>query len=192
MGAPKGWRRRAQVSTIAAGVALLGAGVTAIAAIPAVASQTNNTSITYQVSPIAINSHLGKVASSQFPTPAECIASAGLACYTPSILHTAYEVPWTIGSSAAWAGTGESVAIIDAYGSPTIASDLATFDSTFGLPPATLKIYYPDGKPSFNINSANEVGWAEETSLDVQTVHDLAGRDHQPRGGLQCRRQRTQ
>ncbi len=174
MGTPKGWRRRAQVSTIAAGVALLGAGVTAIAAIPAVASQTNNTSITYQVSPIAINSHLGKVASSQFPTPAECIASAGLACYTPSILHTAYQVPWTIGSNGALAGTGESIAIIDAYGSPTIASDLATFDGTFGLPPATLNIYYPDGKPSFNINSANEVGWAEETSLDVQTVHDLA------------------
>lgn len=36
-------------------------------------------------------------------------------------------------------------------------------------------MYYPDGKPAYNpLQHAGEIGWAEETSLDVQTVHDLA------------------
>ncbi len=98
--------------------------------------------------------------------------SGGRGRQTPAILHTAYQIPWTINGQLA--GTGETVVIVDAYGSPTVASDLATFDSTFGLPAAHLNVSYPDGKPSFNPNSANEVGWAEETSLDVQTVHSLA------------------
>ncbi len=72
------------------------------------------------------------------------------------------------------AGTGQTVVIVDAFGSPTVASDLATYSREFGLPPATLNIYYPGGKPSFDLSNSNEVGWAEETSLDVQTVHGLA------------------
>ncbi len=139
---------------------------------PADAGQANTASITYQVSPIAINSNLGRVSASSFPTPGECVQTAGLACYTPAIFHTAYQIPWTIKGQLA--GTGETVVIVDAYGSPTVASDLATFDNTFGLPPANLNVFYPGGKPTFNPNSANEVGWAEETSLDVQTVHSLA------------------
>ncbi|MDA8103480.1 MAG: S53 family peptidase [Nitrospiraceae bacterium] len=150
--------------------ALLVSGM--VAASPAEAGQANTSSIIYQVRPIAINSHLGKVNPSNFPSPGECVKADGLACYTPAILHTAYQIPWTINGQLA--GTGETVVIIDAYGSPTVVSDLATFDSTFGLPAAHLNVFYPDGKPSFNPNSANEVGWAEETSLDVQTVHSLA------------------
>jgi subtilase family serine protease len=107
-------------------------------------------------------------------TPGQCVALSGVACYTPTVLHTAYNVPWTINGQLA--GTGESVAIIDAYGSPTVASDLATFDDEFDLPPANLHVWYPLGRPTYNPRQdhGEETGWAEETSLDVQTVHDLA------------------
>lgn len=66
-------------------------------------------------------------------------------------------------------GTGQTIAIVDAYGSPTAANDLAVFSTAFGLPAAQLKVYYPSGKVN-NLNS----GWALETSLDLQWAHAIA------------------
>ncbi len=65
-------------------------------------------------------------------------------------------------------GAGQTIAIVDAYGSPSLANDLKTFCTAFGLPQATLAIYYPQGKPRANS------GWALETSLDVQWAHAIA------------------
>ena len=65
-------------------------------------------------------------------------------------------------------GAGQTIAIVDAYGSPSLANDLKTFSTAFGLPQATLAIYYPQGKPAANS------GWALETSLDVQWAHAIA------------------
>ncbi len=65
-------------------------------------------------------------------------------------------------------GAGQTIAIIDAYGSPSLANDLKVFSTTFGLPQATLAIYYPQGRPAINS------GWALETSLDVQWAHAIA------------------
>jgi subtilase family serine protease len=136
------------------------------------AATGNTSAIVYTVHPLAVQAS-SSLAASGF-APGACIATAGLACYGPQIFHTAYQVPWTVNGQLA--GTGEKVAIIDAYGSPTIAQDLATYDSEFGLPAANLHIYYPNGKVTFNPTAQNglEIGWAEETSLDVETVHDLA------------------
>ena len=61
--------------------------------------------------------------------------------------------------------------IVVAYGSPTVGNDLGTFDRAFGLPNPTLKVYYPQGRPSRSDNS-----WALETSLDVQWAHAIAPR----------------
>jgi subtilase family serine protease len=67
------------------------------------------------------------------------------------------------------------VCIIDSYGSPTLVSDLKTFDAGYGLPdPPSIKQLAPLGSVSFNPNDATQVGWAEETSLDVQWSHALA------------------
>src|ERR1039457_6486395 len=65
-------------------------------------------------------------------------------------------------------GTGQTIAIIDAYGSSSIQNDLNTFCSDFGIAPATVTIAYPQGKPLSN------AGWAEETSLDVELAHAIA------------------
>ncbi len=65
-------------------------------------------------------------------------------------------------------GSGETIAIIDAYGSPSISSDVSTFDSAFGLPAINLQIVHPFGKVSRN------AGWALETSLDVEWAHAMA------------------
>lgn len=84
--------------------------------------------------------------------------------YTPLQIKTAYGI-----NSTSYTGAGETVAIIDAYGSPTIQSDLNTFDSQFSLPSANVTIAYPDGTPN-----KTDSGWALETSLDVEWVHALA------------------
>ena len=65
-------------------------------------------------------------------------------------------------------GSGETIAVIDAYGSPSISSDVKTFDSAFGLPAINLQIVQPFGKVSRNS------GWALETSLDVEWAHAMA------------------
>ncbi len=87
--------------------------------------------------------------------------------YTPSQIIAAYGISGT--------GAGQTVAIVDACGSSTIAADLSAFSSAYGLPAATLNIIpmsgqYNDCQPG----SANAVGWGFETSLDVQWVHALA------------------
>lgn len=66
-------------------------------------------------------------------------------------------------------GTGETIAIIDAYGSPTINNDLQSFDTRFNLPQANFNVVYPTGKPQ-NTNAS----WALETSMDVEWAHALA------------------
>lgn len=65
-------------------------------------------------------------------------------------------------------GAGQTIAIIDAYGSPTLANDLKIFSTTFGLQQATLAVYYPQGKPASNS------GWALETTLDAEWAHAIA------------------
>ncbi len=169
------WRGPRRTCAAAAAAALVGGaalvGSTVASSSAAAAASAGTGSIVYQVRPIAIQASASTSAAGL--TPGACIASVGLACYDPQILHQAYQVPWTIDGAAA--GTGEQVAIVDAYGSPTVALDLATFDAAFGLPPADLHVYHPDGQPTYNPRQvAGETGWAEETSLDVQTVHDLA------------------
>jgi subtilase family serine protease len=84
--------------------------------------------------------------------------------FSPAQIRKAYGV-----DQLSYTGAGQTVAIVDAYGSPTIQSDLATFDSQFGLSAANLTIAYPNGQPK-----QTNAGWALETSLDVEWVHALA------------------
>jgi hypothetical protein len=69
-------------------------------------------------------------------------------------------------------GNGQTIAIIDAYNDPNIASDLATFDSTFGLaaPPSFTKV----GQSGGALPTATNQGWGSETSLDVEWAHAMA------------------
>lgn len=65
-------------------------------------------------------------------------------------------------------GAGQTIAIVDAFGSPTIQKDLDTFSRTFGLPTTTVQIFTPEGAPGL------DSGWALETSLDVEWAHAMA------------------
>ena len=107
-------------------------------------------------------------------TTAECEQSLHIACYNPAQVQRAYNLPALY--SRGITGKGATIVIVDPYGSPTIARDLRTFDSAEGVPnPPSLRIIRPAGKvPAFNPNNANMVGWASETTLDVEWAHTIA------------------
>jgi len=88
--------------------------------------------------------------------------------YNPAQFTTAYGV----GNNA----SGQTIAIVDAYDDPNIASDLATYDSTWGLNkcsngscPFFTKVNQTGGTSY----PRSDHGWALEISLDVQIVHAI-------------------
>ena len=110
------------------------------------------------------------------PTTAFCLANLHRHCYQPFQLVNAYDLAPL--HNAGIDGRGETILIVDSFGSPTIAADLQKFDQTFGLPdPPSFQIRQDAGPvPPFDPTAFNgdELGWAAETSLDVEWSHVFA------------------
>jgi subtilase family serine protease len=108
------------------------------------------------------------------PTDAQCRTHTGFPCYSPHEISQAYGVTPLLNSG--FTGKGQSIVIIDSFGSPTIQHDLHVFDQGYGLPdPSSFQILAPLGTVPFNPQkNPNQVGWAFETSLDVEWAHALA------------------
>jgi hypothetical protein len=71
-------------------------------------------------------------------------------------------------------GTGETIAIIDAYNDPNLVSDLHTFDQKFGLSDPSLTVVNQTGGSTLPPNDTSPWVWAEEMSLDVEWSHAIA------------------
>jgi uncharacterized repeat protein (TIGR01451 family) len=68
-------------------------------------------------------------------------------------------------------GTGETIAIVDAYDDPNAASDLHQFDLQFNLPdPVLTKVNQTGGTRLPQPNT----GWAVEIALDIEWAHAIA------------------
>jgi len=117
--------------------------------------------------------HVGHVEKAP-PTTADCEAAFAVACYQPRQIQQAYNLPPLYRQRVT--GKGKTIVLVDSFGSPTIKGDLSTFDKAFGLPaPPSLKMIQPAGKvPAFNPSSADMIGWAGETTLDVEYAHTIA------------------
>jgi len=107
-------------------------------------------------------------------TTAECEQSFHIACYNPAQLQQAYGLNALY--SRGITGKGATIVIVEPYGSPTIASDLRAFDRAENVPnPPSLRIIKPAGKvPHYNPDNPDMVGWASETTLDVEYAHAIA------------------
>jgi len=92
--------------------------------------------------------------------------------FTPQQFRDAYGVTPLLNEG--FTGKGQTVVVIDSYGSPTLQDDLNTFDQQYNLPPITLQILAPLGTKQFDPNNTDMAGWAGETSLDVQVIHSIA------------------
>ncbi len=86
--------------------------------------------------------------------------------FGPADLQSAYALP------SSTVGSGQTVAIVDAFNDPAAASDLAVYRSQFGLPACTVasgcfrQVNQTGGTSLPKTNN----GWAEEESLDVDMV----------------------
>jgi subtilase family serine protease len=87
--------------------------------------------------------------------------------YNPPDLQSAYKLP------SSTAGSGQTVAIVDAYDDPNAASDLNVYRSQFGLPrlgtggPTFTKVNQSGVVGNYPLRNA---GWGEEISLDLDMV----------------------
>ncbi|MHB1912220.1 MAG: S53 family peptidase [Acidimicrobiales bacterium] len=108
-------------------------------------------------------------------------SSTTLSGYGPTDLQSAYGLT----SASGLSGGGKTVAIVDAYDDPNVASDLAQYRFTESLPPlcgtpysdlyaaaATVPTCVGDFTRAYASGSqpSNNTGWAEEISLDVDMV----------------------
>jgi subtilase family serine protease len=113
-------------------------------------------------------------ALSALPASTTAAAAGG---YTPAQIRTAYAMDQISFSGVIGDGTGQTIAIIDAFNDPNIQADLRTFDAAFGIADTTLTVESQTGSttalprtdPARRGNS-----WAVETSLDVEWAHAIA------------------
>src|SRR5882757_2624303 len=92
--------------------------------------------------------------------------------YTPSQVRGAYGV-----TNSGETGANQTVAIVDAYASPTIKSDANQFATVVGDNPFTAGQFkqYKAGPYSLaGPNQCDAAGWYGEETLDVQSVHGMA------------------
>ncbi len=108
--------------------------------------------------------------------------------YTPAELRTAYGDDDIRFSSVAGDGSGQTIAIIDAYDDPDFvdtgpgfsSSDLAKFDQKFGLPdpPSFIKLNEYGGGSLPGVDPAgagnSQGNWEVEEALDVEWAHAMA------------------
>jgi len=95
--------------------------------------------------------------------------------YTPAQLRAIYKTSPT-------SGTGQTVAIVDAYASPTITTDVNTYSRYVGEPTLTagqLTDISPN-RSTFTDKAAcgTAAGWQGEQTLDVEAVHAVTPAAH--------------
>jgi subtilase family serine protease len=105
-------------------------------------------------------------------------------CYDPYQMRHAYGIDALI--SAGYTGKGKTIIIVDSFQAPNIVSQLNTFDTFYGLAglnglgnpydPSLGKFTQiaPNGLTPFDQTNDDQVGWAQEISLDVLWAHAIA------------------
>ena len=119
-------------------------------------------------------------------------APAGSVAYTPAQIRSAYGInALSAGLAIPFDGTGQTIAIVDAYDDPSIDPALNMFDSQFGLSAAGPSLYEQYGPASSFLTVLNQAGlptslpgtdpagagtnnWEVEESLDVEWAHAIA------------------
>ena len=99
--------------------------------------------------------------------------------FTPSQIQTAYGISAISLGSVAGTGSGQTIAIVDAYEDPNIVGDTAAFSTQFDL-----QQFNVPGGPTLTVlnqtggvtppTASGTTGWSQEESLDVEWAHAIA------------------
>ena len=113
-------------------------------------------------------------------------ATSGPTGTTPAQIRQAYGFTGITFQNGAVAGdgSGTTIAIVDAFNDPNVASDLDAFDKQFGTAATGPTLYQQYGPTSsfFKVVNqsggtslpASDSGWSEEIALDVEWAHAIA------------------
>ncbi len=119
-------------------------------------------------------------------------APTGTVAYDPAQIRTVYGIDaLSAGVSTPLDGTGQTIAIVDAYDDPSIFPALDAFDSQFGLTATGPSLYQQYGPASTFLTVLNQAGqatslpgsdpngpgtdnWEVEEALDVEWTHAIA------------------
>jgi subtilase family serine protease len=112
-------------------------------------------------------------------------------CYGPQQIRDAYGVNGVapLASGMPNYGQGQTIVLVDAYGSPTAAADLRHFHDTFfpALPQPNFQQVFPQGNPQYHNNCTNSQGlsgpcaaanWSGEATLDIEWAYSIAPEAH--------------
>jgi subtilase family serine protease len=144
----------------------------AAAATLAMSGASQRVTATVRAHPLA-QGHISLLTLKDPPSTTTCQTLAGISCYNPHQFQKHYNLAPLFAQGLN--GAGRTIVIVDSFGSPTVQHDLDVFDSTYNLPPADLTVYAPVGAiPPFDMTNSDMVGWATETTLDVQMAHLIA------------------
>ena len=110
-------------------------------------------------------------------------------CYTPQQIRSAYQVNRVLlKDGTPDYGKGQTIVLVDAYGSPTAAQDLTHFHNTFfpSLPPPDFQQIFPQGNPQYHntshgsglAGSNGAAGWSGEATLDTEWAYSIAPEAH--------------
>lgn len=120
----------------------------------------------------------------QRPAPDNRVSTT-IHCYTPDQIRAFYGLgPLTADTTE---GQGQTIVLVDSYGSPTAAEDVAFFAQTFGGPTPDFEAVFPLGEPGYKNPPGNgsgtsgpaaAAGWAGEANLDVQWAYAIAPKAH--------------
>ncbi|NUP41390.1 MAG: hypothetical protein HOY76_31290 [Streptomyces sp.] len=168
-----------------------GAGIFALAAAGTLAAPATAQAAFPQVRP-TVADYTQLTTSDTPPTQAQC-ASVNRTCFSPQAVRAAYNVGPL--HAQGYDGRGQTIAIIDAYGSDTMAHDLHVFDTAFGVAPMcgeegvtctagmpTFSELHVQGSPatkappptSKGTGQEDKSAWGLEVALDVETAHAMA------------------
>jgi subtilase family serine protease len=91
--------------------------------------------------------------------------------YTASQLRTAYGA-----AASGMTGKGVTIAVVDAYASPTIVQDVDQWSKEMGLPPLAPGQFTQDVPSEYpsTAQAADASSWWGEETLDIETVHAMA------------------
>ncbi|HEY1603438.1 MAG TPA: proprotein convertase P-domain-containing protein [Pirellulales bacterium] len=110
---------------------------------------------------------------------AEPLGSSAPVGFQPAQIRHAYGFDQvSVSGGIVGDGSGQTIAIVDAYDTPNILSELQAFDAQFGIPdPPSFKRVAQDGStnyPPVDPRGAGVNNWELETALDVEWSHALA------------------
>ena len=102
-------------------------------------------------------------------------AAASPTGLSPATIKAAYNFPTSL-----TAGTGKTIAIVDAFNDPTAENDLGVFSTQYGLPACTTAngCFSKVNQTGGTTYPRTDAGWALEISLDIEWAHAIAPGAH--------------